>query len=486
VIRFLQGDREVALEARRADSTILDYLREDCRRRGTKEGCASGDCGACTVAVARPDGNELRYEPINACIATLGSLHGRQLITVEDLAEGETWHPVQRAMIECHASQCGFCTPGFVMSLFVLYHAHGRVDRAAIIEALGGNLCRCTGYRPILQAAEQALAEPRGDRFTLRATATLDRLRALEDTEADAQALSFEGTHYYRPETPAALAALLAGDAKLRIIAGGTDLLLDVTQGLTGLPHLVDLRAVPELRRIEVTEERIRLHAAVSHAAARPVILDDYPELAELIERFGSCQIRAQGTVAGNLANASPVGDWPPVFLALDARLCLESTAGRRDLAVGDFFLGYRETALADGEYLHSISVARRPRDLFLRAYKVSKRYEDDISSVCGVFALHIENGRIVRARVAFGGMAAIPARAPRCEAALLGLRLGADSMTPAARALRVDYTPISDVRASATYRSLVAERLLDRLAADYAGTATRVHGAPSEAPLHG
>ncbi|MEM1188103.1 MAG: xanthine dehydrogenase small subunit [Pseudomonadota bacterium] len=476
MIRFLHGDAEVSLEDWRADATILDYLRDDPARRGTKEGCASGDCGACTVAVASSSEEGLSYAPVNACIATLGSLHGRQLISVEDLAEGGTPHPVQSALIDCHGSQCGFCTPGFVMSLFVFFHSERGPDRESIVEALGGNLCRCTGYRPIIDAAIQALEGSREDAFSQREAATLDRLRALAETATELTALTQDETRYFRPESREALTTLLDAHEELRIIAGGTDLMLEQTQGLQPLPMLVDLTGVHDLHENETDNSAIHIGAAVSHHEARTTILGDYPELGELIERFGSLQIRSQGTVVGNIANASPIGDWPPVLIALEAELLLESSQGERRMPVDDFFLAYRQTALRSGEYLRRVSVPRRGPQLFLRAYKISKRFEDDISSVCGVFALKLDGERISSARVAFGGMAAVPARARHCEAALLNLDLRQDSLADVASALRQDFAPITDARASATYRSLVAERLLDRLQAEYSGENARVH----------
>ena len=477
MIRFLHGDEEVAIEAVQADTTVLEYLRRDRACVGTKEGCASGDCGACTVVQVSPDDEGLCYEPINACIATLGGLHGKQLLCVENLAEDGQLHPVQEAMVACHGSQCGFCTPGFVMSLFALYHRKDDAEYAEIIEALGGNLCRCTGYKPIIAAAERALEHRDKDSFDhQRAASTRDRLRALADTQEDTIALARGESRYFRPATTQSLTALLREHEDARLLAGGTDLLLEVTQGLKTLDCLIDVRAVPDLATIDVNRDVIEIGAAVTHRQAQTTLLGDYPELAELIERFGSLQIRSQGTVVGNIANASPIGDWPPTFLALNASLVLESAQGRREIALDDFFLAYRKTALEPGEFIRSLKIPRRSGTLFLRAYKISKRFEDDISSVCGVFALHLDGDRILRARVAFGGMAAVPARALACEAALVGLSLRSDSLTACAAALDSAFQPISDARASATYRALVARRLLDRLQADFRGEATRVH----------
>jgi xanthine dehydrogenase small subunit len=480
MIRFLHGDREIGIEHLAPDTTILNWLRSDCAQRGTKEGCASGDCGACTVVLVRPDAERLHYEPVNACIATVGSLHGRQLITVEQLHSDNGWHPVQRAMIEAHGSQCGFCTPGFIMSLFALYHEPAEADRAAVLEALGGNLCRCTGYRPIIDAALRVLREAApgsDDHFSRREAATLDRLRALEETEGDVTALIDEGGRYFRPGSAEALAALLSEHEGTRLIAGGTDLLLEHTQGLASLPLLADVRSVRELHELRVRDDELCIGAAVSHRDAQQAVLDDYPELGELIERFGSLQIRSAGTIAGNLASASPIGDWSPVLLALGGAVLLQSVRGVRRVAAGDFFTAYRQTCLARDEFISAVLLPRRAPGLFLRAYKVSKRYEDDISSVCAVFALCLDDERVRSARIAFGGMAATPARAPACERALQGNRL--QQLGPAAlrEAVRADFSPISDARASAEYRLLVASNLFLRLQAEHRGQAARVHG---------
>lgn len=477
MIRFLHQEREIAIEDLPADTSVLDYLREHRGLTGTKEGCASGDCGACTVVLAKASDDGLRYSPVNACIAPLGSIHGTQLISVEDLKDGATWHPVQRAMIECHASQCGFCTPGFVMSLFALYHTDGKHEREAILEALGGNLCRCTGYRPIIDAAEQALADIQDDKFSRRAQATLDQLRALQDTESETAALESAHSHYYRPGNAEHIAQLLAQHPDARLVAGGTDLFLENTQSLTPLPVLIDVSAATDLHSIDIDADNFRLGAAVTHRGCQATVLSDYPELAELIERFGSLQIRSAGTLAGNIANASPIGDWPPVLLALGGVIELRSNAGTRQLPLDDFFLDYRKTEQQAGEFIATVIIPRRQGHLFLRAYKISKRFEDDISSVCAVFALQLEGERVAEAKVAFGGMAAIPKRAPSVELALTGLDLRSESIDTAAAAIAKDFQPIDDARASAKYRLTVAARLLTRLQQEFIGeTATRVH----------
>lgn len=473
-----------------ADTTILSYLRDALGRTGTKEGCASGDCGACTVVVVERDGETLSYEAINACIAPLGSLDGKQLITVEDLRDPDTGtlHPVQQAMVDSHGSQCGFCTPGFIMSLFSLYHNAGAepVARETILEALGGNLCRCTGYRPIVEAAQRALQQAPHDAFTEHSAATVAALEHLQTTSAAAPSLTDSGGAYHRPATVVELTSLLHEHPEARMVAGGTDLLLEVTQQLRPLTQLIDICAVDELDRVEITDEHIELGAAVTHRDAQDTLLADYPELAELIERFGSLQIRSRGTVVGNIANASPIGDWPPVLLALGATLQLRGDGGTRDVPIDAFFLDYRKTALQDGEFIESVRIPRRPENLFLRAYKISKRFEDDISSVCGVFALRCQGEICQEARIAFGGMAAIPKRAASCEIALTSETLTEEALERAREALLADFEPISDARASADYRSLVAANLLRRIHYEFSALgATRTHAVTAHGAAH-
>jgi xanthine dehydrogenase small subunit len=385
-------------------------------------------------------------------------------------------------MVQAHASQCGFCTPGFVMSLFALYKQQAGRQSAApgprdtLLEALGGNLCRCTGYRPIVEAAQAALCEADRDRFTAQQQGTVDTLRAIEAVSSHSEALRGKHGAYHRPQSADEVASLLAQHPDARLLAGGTDLFLERTQALKALPRLIDLRAAADLDRLSIDESQLSIGAAVTHRGAQDAVLDEYPELAELILRFGSLQIRSQGTVVGNIANASPVGDWPPVLLALGASLTLQSGRGTRQLPLQSFFLGYRKTALQPGEFIRSVELPRRPADLFLRAYKVTKRYEDDISSLCGVFAIH-GKAESRRVRVAFGGMAAMPRRAEHCEQALLGRELDQAAVGDGMQALSDDFRPISDARASAGYRLRVAQNLLRRLQLERAGgVETRCH----------
>ncbi len=471
--RFYLNDCEVSETDLAPDVTVLDYLREHQRKCGTKEGCASGDCGACTVVVARVnDSGGLSYESVNSCITFMGSLHATQLITVEDLQQDGVLHPAQQAMVECHGSQCGFCTPGFVMSLFALWKNAAELPDASLHDAieryLGGNLCRCTGYRPIVDAAQRMLAQQdKKDQFELREAQIIRQLSAIDALTPVAQ--------YYRPATIAALCDLRGRLPQARLVAGSTDLALEVTQKLVAQEVLIDVSYVDELDYFRREQDQLIIGAGLSLSDFTEAIEPLFPDIAALMLRFGSQQVRNRGTVGGNIANASPIGDLPPVLLALNASLVLQSSRGVRELPLQDFFIDYRQTALADDEIVAAIKVPvcggfdRAPE---LKVYKISKRHDDDISAVCAVFCVLMEGETIAGFRAAFGGMAAIPKRALELEKSLHGQTLCEQTIKKGIDALAVDYQPISDVRASASYRSRVAGNLLYRLANDLADNA--------------
>ncbi|EMA2618494.1 xanthine dehydrogenase small subunit [Pseudomonas aeruginosa] len=464
MIRFLLN-REIRVEERLDPNlTVLDYLRRHLGKTGTKEGCASGDCGACTVVVGElvtgEDGAErIRYRSLNSCLTFVSALHGKQLITVEDLKHQDRLHDVQQAMVDCHGSQCGFCTPGFVMSLFALQKNSAGADPAKAHEALAGNLCRCTGYRPILDAAEQACCHKRADQFDAREAATIEQLRAIAPRET--AELNSGDRRCLLPLTVADLADLYGANPQARLLAGGTDLALEVTQFHRELPVMIYVGHIREMKRIEVGVNCLEIGAATPLTDCYQALASDYPDFGELLQRFASLQIRNQGTLGGNIGNASPIGDAPPLLIALGAKIVLRRGERRRELPLEEYFLDYKVTAREEGEFIEKILVPRaRPSQAF-KAYKVSKRIDDDISAVCAAISLDLEDGRIARARVAFGGMAAIPKRAAACEAALQGARLEAASFERAAAALANDFTPLSDFRASKEYRLLTAQNLL-------------------------
>ncbi|WP_061291744.1 xanthine dehydrogenase small subunit [Azotobacter vinelandii] len=462
MIQFLLNRELRSERALDPNLTVLRYLREHLRRTGTKEGCGSGDCGACTVVVGElvaEDGRErLRYRSLNACLTFVAALHGKQLLVVEDLEQRGRLHAVQQAVVDRHASQCGFCTPGVVMSLFALQKNADGPDRERACEALAGNLCRCTGYRPILAAAEQACGAPEPDQFDAAEAETVAALKAIARGGTE---LAGNDRRCLLPASVDELAALYAAHPEARLFAGGTDLALEVTQQHRALPLTIHLGGIEELKRLTPGSEAIEIGAATPLADCQAALAAEYPDFGALLKRFASLQIRNQGTLGGNIGNASPIGDTPPLLIALGARLLLRKGGTSRTLALEDFFLNYKVTALEPGEFIEKILVPRaRPGQAF-RAYKLSKRLDDDISAVCAAFNLLIEDGRVREARIAFGGMAAIPRRATACERALLGQPFEAAVIERACTALAGDFDPLGDFRASREYRLLAAQNLL-------------------------
>ncbi|MEK8080409.1 xanthine dehydrogenase small subunit [Pseudomonas sp. XK-1] len=464
MIQFLLN-RELRTEhALDPNITVLNYLREHLGKSGTKEGCASGDCGACTVVVGELNGERVRYRTLNSCLTFVSSLHGKQLITVEDLKHQGQLHSVQQAMVDCHGSQCGFCTPGFVMSLFALQKnraasgAEG-FDKADTMEALAGNLCRCTGYRPIIDAAEQACCQKQPDQFDAAEAQTVEQLKAI--APRDTAELNSGDKRCLLPLTVADLADIYAANPEARLLAGGTDLALEVTQFHRELPVMIYVGHIEAMKRVEVTEDSIEIGAATALSDCYAALAQDYPDFGELLHRFASLQIRNQGTLGGNIGNASPIGDAPPLLIALGAQIILRKGNSSRTLPIEDYFLDYKVTARQEAEFIEKIIVPRHQASQAFRAYKVSKRLDDDISAVCAAFNLVVEDGVVQDARIAFGGMAAIPKRASACEAALKGAVFNQAQIERACAALAEDFTPLSDFRASKEYRLLTAQNLL-------------------------
>jgi xanthine dehydrogenase small subunit len=473
-IRFLFGDEERSIAGLPPTMTVLEWLRGEARACGTKEGCAEGDCGACTVALGEPVDGGMRWRAVNACILFLPALDGRQLLTVEHLRAADgTLHPVQQAMVAQHGSQCGFCTPGFVMSLFALYHAAGAPDRRAANEALAGNLCRCTGYRPIIDAARGACTGVPADRFAAAAAAIAARLRALASDEP--LEIAAEGGRFIAPATPAQLADAVQAHPDATILAGGTDVGLWVTKLHRTLPTVIAIERVEGLARIAVADGVLSIGAGATYEDALGALEQHWPDFARMVRRIGSRQIRNRGTIGGNVANASPIGDTPPAFIALDATLVLRAGAAERRLPIEAFFLGYRKTALAHGEFLQAIEVPLPTADERFAIYKVSKRFEQDISAVCGAFRLRLDAGVVADVRIGFGGMAAIPKRASATEAALCGKPWTRATIDAAMGVLAGEFAPLTDMRASADYRRLVAKNLLLRFWLETTGASARL-----------
>ena len=459
MIQFLLNRELRSEHALDPNLTVLEYLRTHLKKSGTKEGCASGDCGACTVVVAELEGEALRYRSLNSCLTFVSSLHGKQLICVEDLKHKGQLHSVQQAMVDCHGSQCGFCTPGFVMSLFALQKNSAEPDSHKAHEALAGNLCRCTGYRPILAAAEQACCQQAPDQFDAAEAETIARLKAIVPTETGE--LNSGDKRCLVPLTVADLADLYGSHPEARLLAGGTDLALEVTQFHRTLPVMIYVGNVAEMKRIEHFDDRLEIGAATPLTDCYDALSAEYPDFGELLHRFASLQIRNQGTLGGNIGNASPIGDSPPLLIALGAQIVLRKGNATRTLALEDYFIDYRITARQESEFIEKIIVPRAQAGRSFRAYKVSKRLDDDISAVCAAFNLALEDGVVIDVRAAFGGMAAIPKRAQACEAALLGKVFNNATLEAACTALAEDFTPLSDFRASKEYRLLAAQNLL-------------------------
>jgi xanthine dehydrogenase small subunit len=463
VIQFILNRQLVQLNQFEASATLLDYLRLDKKLTGTKEGCASGDCGACTVTIAEPNPltGKLRYKSLNSCICLLGSLHGKHVITVDGLRpDHQTLHPVQQAMVDQHASQCGFCTPGFVMSLFALSKSKTNINRPQIIESIDGNLCRCTGYRPIIDAATTLLASPYSDQFDQTEKETLKILESIPPVENQ----PITDSNFLFPQTADELAELLQLNPNAKLLAGGTDLGLEITQGLQQFETIIYLGQVAELTSFKENDQTLSIGAALSYTEAESILSDLYPDLNEHLNRLGSLQIRNVATIGGNVANASPIGDMPPVLMALDADLVLQKGNQLRTLSINNFYTGYKETCLEIGEFIREIIIPKNKPNHHLKIYKVSKRHADDISAVCAAFYLEINKGKVKSARIAFGGMAATVKHASHCEQALLNQTINAKTLEQAKSEIIKDFQPLDDVRATKKYRLLIAQNLLQRL----------------------
>lgn len=449
-VTFLLNGETVRVDAD-PTRTLLDWLRIDRGLCGTKEGCNEGDCGACTVMVSDTGG----ALALNACILFMPQLHGKVVRTVEGISAPDgSLHPVQEAMITHHGSQCGFCTPGFIASMATA-HMTGRTDHD---DVLAGNLCRCTGYAPIIRAAQAAQASPAAD--------------WLKEAAPDV------APQPYAPETLDELSAWYAANPDATLIAGATDVGLWVTKQLRDLPSVAFLNRCADLRQITVTNDSIYFGAAVTMTEVLAVLRDHHPSYAEMVRRYGSEQVRNAATIGGNIANGSPIGDNPPALIALGAILHLRHGTNTRDIAIEDFFLAYGKQDRAAGELVTGVTIPKAAPNL--RCYKISKRFDQDISALCGCFNVNVTDGVVVAARIAFGGMAGTPHRAKTVEAALIGQAWTQDTVTTATLKFADDYTPMGDMRASAAYRLETARNLLHRYFADTAGQATHVLGVSS------
>ena len=476
-IVFLRRGEQVALSNVPPDRTLLEVLREDLNACGTKEGCGEGDCGACTVVLGEATAQGMQYRAVNSCIRLAHSVDGLALWTVEDLAKGDgNLHPAQQAMVDCHGSQCGFCTPGFVMSLFGMYQNHlckGRatkgiansvISRELAQEELSGNLCRCTGYRPILDAAQRMGSYPVQ---RLDEAALLQKLEQLSAHSrrhtADLVKKPEVNATYMAPTSLRELLALRAAHPTAQIVAGCTDVGLWVTKQHRRFDQLLDVTRVAQLRRVERYPHHIAIGAAVTLADAFAALVADRPQLKNFAARFAGLPVRNSGTLGGNVANGSPIGDSMPLLIALGANVVLMSQRGHREMPLERLYTGYRKNVMAPDEVLAWIKVPKATPSEFTRVYKISKRFDDDISAVCIALRLVLEGGKVARISIGAGGVAATPVRAVRTEAALLDQPWTQATVRSAIATLREEFQPISDMRASAAYRSEVLGNLLQR-----------------------
>jgi len=477
-IRFLLNEQLRELADIDPTLTVLEWLRGLAGLTGTKEGCAEGDCGACTVVLGTPTGDgQMHYRAVNSCILFVPTLDGCQLLTVEHLkaADGRL-HPVQQAMVDHHGSQCGFCTPGFVMSLFALYVSESRPTRARVNDVLSGNLCRCTGYRPIIDAA-QAMYDYAWDEPTrAHAAQTAKRLTELRSNPEPLE-LEHNGRRYFAPESVDQLDALITAHPEATLLAGGTDVGLWVTKLHRDLGDVIYLGNVAELHGVDDRGDELVIGAAVTHAQAFDVIAREFPDFGELLRRFGSTLVRNSSTVGGNVANGSPIGDSMPALIALGARVALRGADGEREIPLEDLYIAYGKQSRTPGEYVVRLRIPKLAKGEQFRCYKLSKRFDQDISAVCAAFKLRLESGRVAEFRAGFGGIAAIPARARKIEQALAGQAWNDATLAHAEAVLGEEFTPLTDMRASREYRRLATTRLLRKffIESTEPKTATRV-----------
>lgn len=440
------------------NETILNYVRLNLKKTGTKEGCAEGGCGACTVVLGDLKNNKIDYQAINSCIAFVPSLEGKQLILVEDLvSKNGALHSVQEAMVNYHGSQCGFCTPGFVMSLFAMYKNFSSYNKENIQDSISGNLCRCTGYRPIVDAAKSLNNVNRLDQFDKNKKKIISLLKKINSENLIIQN---RNKKYFSPKNINELKKTIKDNPNSIFLSGGTDLSLNVTKGRKDINNIISLNLIKELKFIKERNGNIEVGAATSLIEFELFIKKYYPDFNAILKRYGSVQIRNVATIAGNIATASPIGDTLPLLLSLDAKVVLQKISKKTILPLNNFFVSYRKTKLKKGQFIHSIIIPIFKKNIF-KAYKISKRIDDDISSVCASFNLEINNKKIKNIKIAYGGMAPIPKRAINCEKTLINSNLSEEIFEKAKKNLEKDFSPINDTRATKGYRMEVAKNLL-------------------------
>ena len=458
IVKFVLNNEICELNNPDPNQTILNFIRTKLKKTGTKEGCAEGGCGACTVVLGELKKNEIIYKAINACIAFIPTLQGKQLLVVEDLVtEKGDLHPVQEAMVKYHGSQCGFCTPGFVMSLFSMFKNYNSYNNELIKDSIAGNLCRCTGYRPIIDAAKSLNKIDKTDQFKKNKKNIIKLLKKINLKNIS---IENKGKKYFSPRTIKELKKVIKKNSNSHFLSGGTDLSLIVTKEKKDINNIINLQDIDELNFIKEKNNNIEVGAATPLIKFERFILKYYPDFNSVLKRYGSVQIRNVCTIGGNIATASPIGDTLPILLSLNSEIVIETTKNKKILPLKNFFLGYRKTKLKKGEFIYSIKIPIYKNNVF-KAYKISKRFDDDISSLCASFNLEIVNKKIKKAIIAYGGMAEIPKRATNCENFLNNTNLSLDTFEKAKNFLEKDFTPIDDMRATKDYRIEVAKNLL-------------------------
>jgi len=460
IIKFVYGNQIIQLHNPDPNETILNYVRTKLKKTGTKEGCAEGGCGACTIVLGELKKRKIIYKAINACIAFVPILNGKQLILVEDLVSIDgSLHPVQNAMVKYHGSQCGFCTPGFVMSLFAMYKNYPFYKDNIIKDSISGNLCRCTGYRPIIDAAKSLNKISKADFFKKNQKLTISLLKKIKKQNI---AISNKNKKYFAPQNINELKKILNKYPNSKLLSGGTDVSLIVTKERKDLDCIIYMNSIDELNYIKKNSNYIEVGATTPLIEFEFFIKKYFPDFAQILKRYGSTQIKNICTIAGNIATASPIGDTLPLLLSLDSKIVIKDKTKTKILPLNGFFLTYRKTKLKKGQFIHSIRIPLKLKSIF-KAYKISKRIDDDISSICASFNIEIRNNKITKIKVAYGGMASIPKRAINCENILINSPLSNAIINKAKKSLEKDFTPITDVRASQKYRIEIAKNLLEK-----------------------
>ena len=457
-VKFLLNDKILEIKKPDPNQTILNYIRTELKKTGTKEGCSEGGCGACTIVLGELINNKIKYNSINSCISFVPSLNGKQLLIVEDLVSKDgKLHPVQDAMVRFHGSQCGFCTPGFVMSLFSMFKNNKSFNNELITESISGNLCRCTGYRSIIDAAKSLNKINMKDEFSKNENKIIKLLKKIKSKNIY---IKKDDKVYFSPKNIKDLKNIIKKNSNFNFLAGGTDLSLKVTKERKDILSIIDLKEIKELDFIKVNKNYMEIGAATPLIKFEDEIKKYYPDFYSVLKRYGSVQIRNVGTIGGNIATASPIGDTLPILLSLNAEVLIESFNQKKVLPINNFFIDYRKTKLKKNEFIRSIKIPLFKKNIF-KAFKVSKRFDDDISSVCGSFNFEINKNKIKEAFIAFGGMAAVPKRAKACEKILKNKPLTINTFDKAKNYLEKDLSPIEDMRASKEYRLEIAKNLL-------------------------